>query len=410
MGKVLYITYDGLSDPLGQSQIIPYLIGLSKANYDITILSSEKKDRLKELGEIIQKLLDENGIVWHHHVYSNSPPVLSTFRNIKQLRKTALALQAESKFDIVHCRSYLASLIGNDLKERSGVKFIFDMRGFWVDERVEGKIWNLRNPIYYFIYNYFKKKERLFLHNADHVISLTHKAIPHIEALGRGRKNKIPIDVIPCCADLVHFNTGNIDPTIQNNARASLNIKNEDKVLSYLGSIGTWYRIDAMLEFFEMLLTRDQNYVFLFITPDKEAVIRSIVSKYHIPQKKILIIFSPYNAVPSLIGLSDYSMSFINPVTSKTASSPTKQGEVMGMGIPMICNAGIGDTESIFDNDEIGYVANGLNKGEYKRIIDLMVKREIIDNDRIANHAKKWFSLEEGIKKYQAVYEKVLAV
>ena len=46
--KVLFIAYDGLTDPLGQSQIIPYLAGLSKANYQFTILSVEKKQRLSK--------------------------------------------------------------------------------------------------------------------------------------------------------------------------------------------------------------------------------------------------------------------------------------------------------------------------------------------------------------------------
>ena len=46
--KVLYITYDGLTDPLGQSQVLPYLFWLSKKGYHFTVLSFEKKERLKK--------------------------------------------------------------------------------------------------------------------------------------------------------------------------------------------------------------------------------------------------------------------------------------------------------------------------------------------------------------------------
>ena len=28
--QILYISYDGITDPLGQSQILPYIIGLTK--------------------------------------------------------------------------------------------------------------------------------------------------------------------------------------------------------------------------------------------------------------------------------------------------------------------------------------------------------------------------------------------
>ena len=34
-----------MTDPLGQSQVLPYLIGLTKEGYQFTILSFEKKER-----------------------------------------------------------------------------------------------------------------------------------------------------------------------------------------------------------------------------------------------------------------------------------------------------------------------------------------------------------------------------
>ena len=47
------------------------------------------------------------------------------------------------------------------------------MRGFYADERVDGKIWSLDNFIYKKIYNYFKSKEKEFLQFSDYTISLT---------------------------------------------------------------------------------------------------------------------------------------------------------------------------------------------------------------------------------------------
>ena len=44
MEKILYISYDGMTDQLGQSQVIPYMQGLAKLGQKITILSAEKKD------------------------------------------------------------------------------------------------------------------------------------------------------------------------------------------------------------------------------------------------------------------------------------------------------------------------------------------------------------------------------
>ena len=53
----LFISFDGLTDPLGQSQILPYLIGISR-DYAITIISCEKKERyLKDSESIASKYL-----------------------------------------------------------------------------------------------------------------------------------------------------------------------------------------------------------------------------------------------------------------------------------------------------------------------------------------------------------------
>ena len=158
--KILYLSYDGMTDPLGQSQIIPYLTGLSKAGYQITILSCEKKQPFIKQKNNIKKLLQSNNIKWKPIPYSSYPPVLSTIWDIYKLKRKAIQLNSKTNFDIVHCRSYIASLIGLSLKFRYNIKFIFDMRGFWADERLDGNIWNHKNLIYRYIYKYFKKKEK----------------------------------------------------------------------------------------------------------------------------------------------------------------------------------------------------------------------------------------------------------
>ena len=51
--QILYISYDGLTDPLGQSQVLPYLIDLTKLNYGIHVLSTEKDENfLRDIGDV----------------------------------------------------------------------------------------------------------------------------------------------------------------------------------------------------------------------------------------------------------------------------------------------------------------------------------------------------------------------
>jgi len=42
--NIIYVSYDGLTDPLGQSQVVPYLTKISNENKKIDIISFEKKE------------------------------------------------------------------------------------------------------------------------------------------------------------------------------------------------------------------------------------------------------------------------------------------------------------------------------------------------------------------------------
>ena len=141
MGKnTLYITFDGLSDPLGQSQILPYVCGLASKGYHINILSCEKTDRLEREKEGILKKISELPIHWQCIMYLEEGSAYSRFLYVQRLQAMAKAMIAEKKICLIHCRSYIASLVGLNLKINHNIPFVFDMRGFWADERLDGNI------------------------------------------------------------------------------------------------------------------------------------------------------------------------------------------------------------------------------------------------------------------------------
>jgi glycosyltransferase involved in cell wall biosynthesis len=334
--QVLYLSYDGLTDPLGQSQILPYLAGLSP-DYEITVISFEKQDAFVSGKKLIQEFCEKNNLVWVPMIYHKKPPVLSTLYDVIALRKKIKSLHEESSFSIVHCRSYITALAGLWMKRKYGVKFIFDMRGFWADERVDGKIWNLKNPVYKIIYNFFKKKEKQFFQEADHVISLTNNAREEILAWGI----RSSVTVIPCCVDLEHFDPDRINQIERENLKNKLHIRSSDKVLLYLGSWGTWYMTRELLDFFSELKKSVPALKFLIVTGDR-------IELGTLPfASDVIVAKATRKEVPLYISLADVSVFFIKPVFSKKASSATKMGEIMAMNIPVVTNPGWGDAEEI---------------------------------------------------------------
>jgi len=405
--RCLYISYDGMTDPLGQSQVIPYLIGLSKKGYTFTLISCEKEDNYVANKEKIAGLLASNNIHWQPLKYTKKPPVISTLFDVYMIKRLATLLHKQQPFSIVHCRSYIAALVGLHLKKSYSIKFVFDMRGFWANERVDGNIWNLKNPVYKTIYNFFKKKETEFLEHADYTISLTHNAKQEIQSWASVRNNPVPIQVIPCCADLDLFNKKNIHQDKLDALRTSLSIQKEDFILMYLGSIGTWYMLDEMMEFFSVLKKKIPSAKFLFVTKEEHTRILKTAETWKV---KASIIIRPGNRdeIPYLISLSNYSLFFILPSYSKKASSPTKQGEIMAMGIPLICNTNVGDTDKVVKDYHSGILVNEFSENAYIGTIEKM-KTTIFDENSIIQGAIGYFSLENGVSRYAAVYNAVLS-
>lgn len=393
-----------MTDPLGQSQVIPYLTGLAKKEYSFHLISCEKEINYSKHKDQISDLLKESNITWHPISYSKKPPILATLWDIYRIKQKAYLLHKSLNFSIVHCRSYVASLIGLKMKKNLGIKFIFDMRGFWADERVEGGLWKLSNPFYKTIFNYFRRKEAAFLSNADYTISLTEKAKKIILQRKDLRGQLIPIKVIPCCVDLDHFSRLKIRQEDVWSLKKKIGVSPDDFVLSYLGSIGTWYCIYEMLEFFKLLLNSNPKAKFLFITPDDPDTIFTISDKIQIPRDRIITCFAPYSQVPLHLAVSDISIFFIKPTFSKSASSPTKLGELMAMEIPIICNSGIGDVDTIVKEDSHGIILKNFSKYEYEKAILAITNQPCAPVRKTKLPDLDLFSLRTGIHKYEEVY------
>jgi len=384
--ETLYLSYDGLTDPLGQSQILPYLCGLSARGFSITIVSFEKPERFAAGKQEIETLCKDNGLRWVPLLYHRRPPVFSTLYDLFVLRRVVKKLHRQYAFSVVHCRSYITALTGLWLKQRHDVKFIFDMRGFWADERVEGGLWNLNNPLFRRIYNFFKGRERAFISAADAVVVLTEAA--RAEVAGWNLNDRIT--VIPCCVDLDLFHKDKFTQADRQEVRTDLGIGQNDFVFLYLGSLGTWYLYDEMVTFFRQFKAKYPQSKFIFLTPDVDRVATD-------PD---FIVRSVKRAeVPQYIYASDVSLCFIKPSFSKKGSSATKMAEVMAMGIPVVTNPGWGDVAFLAERTGSLYITD--NRGN-ERLLERLAERS---ETGINPFFTDFFSLQGGIERYGRLYE-----
>ncbi len=395
-----------MTDPLGQSQVLPYLIRLSRIGYSFTILSFEKRERYANNKQLIRKICADASIQWIPLRYTKKPPVLSTIWDYLKMLKNAKGLHAEKRFEIVHCRSYIASIAGLSMKKKYGIKFLFDMRGFWADERVDGNLWNLKNPLYKRVYQFFKKKEREFLEFSDEIISLTKTAKEEMLSWNIPGVSSQKMKVIPCAADFELFSINTAQK--RKDAKLKIGIKDEDFTLSYIGSIGTWYLLEEMVHFFSVLKAHFSNAKFLILTPASPKIIKNVFEKFHLDFTDAIVRFAERDELPSLAHASDLSIFFIKPVYSKISSSPTKMGEILSMGIPIICNDGIGDVKEIIEKTNSGFCIRDFREKTYNEVILQLKQRGEFNPQKIREAAKPFFNLDNGLKSYLDVYKSLL--
>jgi glycosyltransferase involved in cell wall biosynthesis len=406
MPRILYITYDGLTDPLGQSQILPYLTGLSRKGFEFTILSFEKKERFAKEEQNIRRIVAETNIDWHPLMFTTSPPILSKIYDLRRMKRQAIALHRKKNFDIVHCRSYVAAQAGLLLKRKFGCRFVFDMRGFWADEKKDSGHWS-SNFLYRKLYVHYKKLERKLLNNADAVISLTNAAKNEMLQWKLTADLDKNTTVIPCCADLEHFDWHNVLPEQREQLKQRLHLANAFPVIGYLGSIGGAYGVGEMVLFFSEVKKKYPGAKFLFLTKDDTTPLTEEIKKYStLNEADIITGFARREEIPLYLSLMHASIFFYKPTYSRLACSPTKFAELSGMGIPVICNA-VGD----LDRKWIGGLHTVIDQLSGAGIVSAALQFKALTDpprESIRTFALKNFRLEDGIAKYESVYRKLL--
>lgn len=404
--RVLFISYDGMTDPLGQSQVIPYLQGLVKAGYGISLLSCEKPEAYQQKKDTITALLLQSNIQWHPIKYTKRPPVLSTVYDIFRLRQMAKKIYRQQPFAMVHTRVGIPSMVGLWLKKKYGVKFLNDIREFYADSRVDGAMWNRSSFVYNAIYKYFKKQEHKEFVNSDGLVCLTHAA-QKIISTWPGYNAAIPLHVIPCSADLDLFNAAHVDKTRRAQFAAQWSIAPGDRVISYLGSIGGWYLTREMLECCRAILIKNPSTKFLFISPHRHEQILAYAHQFNIPAQNIITVKADRQDVPLFLSLSNFSIFFIKPCYSKQSSSPTKHGEIMAMGIPVITNSGVGDVAAIVHSCEGGIVVDEFSQPAYNAVADALENFQQ-HPQKIRAAAEQIYSLDKAVQSYIELYKKIL--
>jgi glycosyltransferase involved in cell wall biosynthesis len=396
MATVLYLSYDGLMEPLGQSQVWQYLSGLSE-NHHIFLISFEKRADWENESERarIKAAVAAKGVTWKPLRYHKRPSALATAFDIGQGVVVGAWVVIRYRVRIVHARSYVPSVIALVLKKLFRLKYIFDMRGFWADERVDGGLW----PVGGRLYQVAKWFERRFLLSADCVVSLTQAAIDEMSTFPYLQGHMPHFEHITTCADLELFRPNSED--------AVLRPADRPFTLGYVGSVGVWYLFDETLRCFQLLREQLPNARLHILNRGGHGYIQERMAALNIDPAVVRVEAEDHNGVARAMHRMDAGVFFIKPVYSKIASAPTKLGEFLGCGVPCLSNAGVGDMATILEKERVGVALGDFSEAAMRDAIVrlLQLSREHGIQQRCRQVALEYFSLEEGSARYRDIYD-----
>lgn len=399
--KSLFITYDGLLDPLGASQILPYLRAIASKEDQLHILSFEKPERFQIGAAQLRAELANSAMGWTPLIFTRSGGILGKLWDLLRMYASAVVIGSQLRPSVVHARGHAPAQVGLLLKRLFKARLLFDFRGLWVDERVDKGGWKLTNPWHRWQYRYYKRVERKLLRQADHVVVLTEAVVPEVLRLGVLSRDRIT--VIPCCADFNHFPLATAEARQQ--ARRQLEIPERSLVMGYLGSVGGMYLTERFLQLISFAASQESNLQVLVLTPDREVFLKLMDQKLPSPIRLVVQTHSAdRKQVAAWLPAMDLLVAFVRPGYARISMSPTKLAEAWASGIPALCNSGVGDVAQLVTELDAGMVIDASTDQELQTAAQALPALIRKGGARLRHAAQARLSLDLAADRYMGIY------
>mgnify|MGYP001315619351 FL=1 len=389
--KILYITYDGMMESIGSSQILPIIKKLSKNNH-MHILSFEKKEDIKSKEYMSElKKLNKNNVIWIALRYWSYPKTIATMANIIKGAIICCYLIIIKKVRIIHIRSSMPGLLVAPFIRIFRLKILYDMRGFWADEKVDRYGWNNKG----LYYKFFKKLEENLILKSERIICLTNHSIKILnKKFPQVNRNKFIC--IPTCSDESNFKL----------RKKYIQTRKKNIIFGYLGTVKLAYNFEKVIFLFSKLLNLDKNIKIRIFNKGSHNHIRRIMKKYKIPKNSFQIKFVERKRIHREISTIDLGIFYLNTNYSINASFPTKIAEFFLSGKPIICNPFNNDIINLFKKNQVG-ISYDFKETNYRNFLKKI--RKMISNKKTIltcrEIGEKKYSLSFAAKNYNLIYQ-----
>lgn len=266
--------------------------------------------------------------------------------------------------DIIHCQALASAQHVMHANRQLKAKVIFDVHGISPEEaEMQGA-----HPARV---NALVEWEKELLDAVDLNVFVSNHMKTHFE--GRYQVVDPSHVVVPCC---VHSEKFQMPEEDRLRKRLELGV-NEKFVVSYLGTLSVWQWPEAMFSLFAQIYQKKRDSLFYLLLPEADhAKALQFIEKHNLPEESYILTEVPHEKVGSVLGIADVGVLLREPHPVNKVSSPTKFGEYMAAGVPVIATEDIGDTSDFVKLENLGLIlspsGDGVTSDDLVRMIEFI--------------------------------------
>lgn len=392
--RALYVCYLGLHDPLVHTQVVAYLAGLSARGHVIHLLTFETGRLTRKRRRSLRRQLSSQGVIWHGLRYHKRPSLPATLYDVVCGALVSTYLMRRHRLALLHARSHVPAAMALIARRLTPLRLLFDIRGLMAEEYVDAGNWKAGSLPFRLV----KAVERSAVQRLDAAVVLTERARSLLFA-----ENDRRVTVIPCCVNVAEIQSG----ASRQRLRSHLGL-GDRPVLIYVGKFTGWYLEREMVDFFARARQVMPALHFLILTQSEPPIVLAEFERFEIPSSAYTVTEVPHGEIGAYLSAADAAIAFIRPCHSKLSSSPTKIGEYLASGLPIVTGPGIGDVDELLEEFDAGVVLESFEPESLDEGVRCLRARmaEHGHAERCRRAAVERLSLVEvGVPRYDAVYK-----
>ena len=364
-----YITIDSLSEGVGSSQITPLITLLANAGLKISLISYEKSNPGSEVTNHFKSI----GVEWNVRDFGQNGLVGGIAR-LNNLR------QEVPKTKLIHARSDIPAVSAIASQQ---APVLWDVRSLWADQKImiqKSHFGTISYPLYRGLESIAATKSLGMSTLTSAVVPILeqrHKVLPHLRT------------VVTTAVDLNRFQLSSVLPP---KVRAL-----------FSGTFNDYYDLDLSRLFMQEFQKQVPAEIHWARPSESQR------SEIGVGESRVLV--GTQIGMAEMIPNYSFGVSIckLDAGPSLTAAMPTKIGEFLACGRPVVVNKGLGDMDQFLKEYDAGVILDGTPRNlveSASKLSSLLLDPETPMRCRAL--AEKYFNMEEGSIKYLDLYSRML--